>query len=393
MIVINNWMFLLLLLLLIRVGYFYLVHNPERKKTMAKIQFKLNESLKQCPPIPYYSQLGSDGKPLFPGITYKKRLILNRDLVTFPIKEQIREEDAGEDRVTDIESSYKGKGFLNNKIPQAIRVDPNDPKRFLGAVGFGRNEAQDSLLWESCIYDLIEADTPLNLEKFKLNSNDDADHVPAYENTKATIKKSVINAVVNKLIGDTDDDMYDYLKAIARSKPQWHKSIVDTIRKEDISRWPTMKAFSTKRAKDEAQRLGMPFEGDKNKESKSLGYARKFTTKKNYFWDGMTLSYKYGGKPVNLTTWVDEPNPERIDTQRKEILDNFNEMEPMFNEWVSQYLNMSITEVEEKSKGRFPLKFNGFFAQDTEPKSEKEGLPKESDIVDENGKEWKRLDK
>jgi len=386
-------MFLLLLLLLIRVGYFYLVHNPERKKTMAKIQFKLNESLKQCPPIPYYSQLGSDGKPLFPGITYKKRLILNRDLVTFPIKEQIREEDAGEDRVADIESSYKGKGFLNNKIPQAIRVDPNDPKRFLGAVGFGRDEAQDSLLWESCIYDLIEADTPLNLEKFKLNSNDDADHVPAYENTKATIKKSVINAVVNKLIGDTDDDMYDYLKAIARSKPQWHKSIVDTIRKEDISRWPTMKAFSTKRAKDEAQRLGMPFEGDKNKESKSLGYARKFTTKKNYFWDGMTLSYKYGGKPVNLTTWVDEPNPERIDSQRKEILDNFNEMEPMFNGWVSQYLNMSIAEVEEKSKGRFPLKFNGFFAQDAEPQFEKEGLPKESGIVDENGKEWKRLDK
>ena len=366
---------------------------PERKKTMAKIQIDLNESLKQCPPTPYYSQLGSDGKTLFPGITFKKRLNLNRALVSFRINKQIRQLDAGEDRVTGIESSYKNKGFLCNKIPQAIIVDPNDPKRFLGVVGFGRNEAQDNLSWESCIYDVIEYDTPKNLEVFQLNSNDDEDHIPAFENTKATIKKSVINAVVKKLIGDTDVDMYDYLKLINRSKPQWHDSIVETIRKEDISRWPTMKAFSTKRAKDEAQRLGMPFEGDKNKESKSLGYARKFTTKKNYFWDGMTLSYKYGGKPVNLTTWVDEPNPAIIDTQRKEILDNFNEMEPMFNGWVSQYLNMSIAEVKEKSKGRFPLKFNGFFAQDTEPQSEKQGLAKESDIVDENGKEWKRLDK
>jgi hypothetical protein len=360
---------------------------------MAKLHFDLPRSLRECAPEIYYSQLGSDGKRLFPGITFKKRLILNRDLVSFRIEDQIREADAGDDRVTVIESSYRGKGFLYTKIPQAIIVDPNDLKRFSGAVGFGRDEAQDKLSWESCIYDVIEADTPKNLEIFKLNSNDDYDHVPAFENTKATIKKSVINAVDQSLIEDTDDEMYSYLKIIARGKPQWHKSIVETIRKEDISRWPTMKAFSTKRAKDEAQRLGMPFEGDKNKESKSLGYARKFTTKKNYFWDGMTLSYKYGGKPVYLTTWVDEPNPAIIDTQRKEISDNFNEMEPMFNGWISQYLNMPISEVEKKSKDRFPLIFNGFYGQDKEPKSEKQGLSKESSIVDENGKEWKRLDK
>lgn len=360
---------------------------------MAKIQFNINESLEKCPPTPYYSQLGSDGKTLFPGITYKKRLILNRGIVSFRIGDQIRQFDAGEDRVTGIESSYKNKGFLCNKIPQAIIVDPNDPKRFLGVVGWGRDTAQENLKWESAIYDVIEADTPKNLEVFQLNSNDDEDHVPAFENSKATIKKSVVNAVHKKLIGNTDDDMYDYLKLIARSKPQWHNSIVETIRKEDISRWPTMKAWSTKRAKNEAERLGMPFEGDKNKDSKALGYARKFTTKKNYFWDGMTLSYKYGGKPVYLTTWVDEPNPAIIYIQRKEILDNFNEMENMFNGWISKYMNIPITEVEKKSKGRFPLIFNGFYGQDKEPKSEKQGLSKESDIVDENGKEWKRLDK
>ena len=355
------------------------------------MMFDVNKSLAECPPEIYYSQLGVDGKPLFPGIHHKKRIVLNRSLVTFRDEDQIRELDAGEDRVDVVQWSYKNVGFLYNKIPQAVIVDPNNPKRFLGVVGFGRDEAQENLGWESAIYDVIEYDKPIDLEAFKVNSNDDLDHVPAFPNTKATIIKSVVNAI-GKVIEDDDDAILVYLKRIARSKPNWHESILSTIRKEHISRWPTMKAFSTSRAKKEAIRLGLPHEGNKNKKTTSLGYARKFTTLKNFFWDGFTTSTKYGFKKVYLSTWVDEPNPKSLPTDRKEIKETFDKLEDTFNIWVSNYLDMPIDKVREKGEGRFPLVFNGFFAQDREKQLDNGGVPKEVDLVDENGKPWKRLD-
>lgn len=363
---------------------------------MTKIMFDVNKSLAECPPEIYYSQLGTDGKPLFSGISFKKRVVLNRNretgIVTFRPEDQIRPEDAGEDRVAVVEGSYSNLGFLYNKIPQAVIVDPNNPKRFLGVVGFGRDEAQENLGWESAIYDVIEYDKPIDLESFKVNSNDDEDHVPAFPNTKATIIKSVVSAIDKKVIADDDDAILAYLKRIARSKPKWHEPILTTIRKEHISRWPTMKALSTARAKKEAIRLNLPFEGNKNKKKSSLGYARKFTSLKNFFWDGMTMSVKYGWKKVYLSTWVDEPNPQSLPTDREHIKNEFDKMEDMFNVWVSHYLDMPIEKVREKSEGRFPLIFNGFFAQDEEKQTDDGGVPKEVDLVGEDGKPWKRLD-
>ena len=363
---------------------------------MTKIMFDVNRSLAECPPEIYYSQLGVDGEPLFPGIHHKKRIVLNRNRETgrviFRPEDQIREEDAGEDRVAVVEGSYSNLGFLYNKIPQAVIVDPNNPKRFLGVVGFGRDEAQENLGWESAIYDVIEYDKPIDLESFKANSNDDEDHVPAFPNTKATLIKSVVNAIDKKVITDDDDAILAYLKRIARSKPKWHEPILTTIRKEHISRWPTMKALSTARAKKEAIRLNLPFEGNKNKKNSSLGYARKFTSLKNFFWDGMTVSVKYGLRKVYLSTWVDEPNPQSLPTDRKKIKEEFDKMEGRFNIWVSHYLDMPIEKVREKREGRFPLIFNGFFAQDEEKQTDDGGVPKEVDLVTENGKPWKRLD-
>ena len=64
---------------------------------MTKIMFDINKSLAECPPEIYYSQLGTDGEPLFPGIRFVKRLVLNRNretgVVTFRSEDQIREEE------------------------------------------------------------------------------------------------------------------------------------------------------------------------------------------------------------------------------------------------------------------------------------------------------------
>lgn len=359
---------------------------------MTKQQFDLDRSHRECPPDIYYSQLGTDRKPLFPGITFKKRVVLNRNLVTFAISEQIREEDSGEERVDTLEGSYASVGQLYNEPPQAIIEDPDDPKRFKGTVGFGRDAAQENLGWETAIYDIVEYDTKLSLEAFKINSNDDESHTPAFPNTKTTIQKSVINAVNAQLIEDDDDAILEYLKMICRSKPKWHQPILDTIRKEHISRWPTMKAFSTARAKKLAIKLGMPYEGNKNKKVTSLGYFRKWTAKKNIFWDAMVLSTKYGWQKVFVSTWVTEPNPKSLKIDRQAILEDFDKMEKDFQIWISHYLDMPIHEVRERGKGRFPIIFNGFSGQDKEENPKQGGDPIEGDLVGVNGKSWKRLD-
>ena len=42
---------------------------------MVKVHFDVEKSLKECDPEEYYSQKGIDGKPLFPGVKFKKRFL------------------------------------------------------------------------------------------------------------------------------------------------------------------------------------------------------------------------------------------------------------------------------------------------------------------------------
>lgn len=352
---------------------------------MPKILFDIERSLKESPPEKYYSQLGCDGAPLFPGTKFIKRIVLNRDLVTYQAHHQIRETDAGEHRVKELTSSYKQMGFLYYKPVQSIMVDPENPKRFIGLAGFGRNEAQHILGWDTAIYDVLEFDTPMHFHAFRANSNEDSDHVPALPNTKATVTKSVVNAVVDNVIPDTDAAILQYLKLIARNKPDWHKEILTKIRKEHISRHKTMRAISATRAKEAAIELNLPYEGSKNTNCKDYGYVREFGGGKSIFYDGMNFSMNNGFSDVGLITWVPEPIPTKLHIQRQQISDSFDKLEENFIKWISHYIDMPVDEVRRRGAGRFPIKLNGFFAQDFEPDANNGGSPKESGVVDING--------
>ena len=346
-----------------------------------KLYLDLNKSLKECPPQVYYTQSDSNGNKLFPGVKHIKRLVLNRDLVSFKLDEQIREQDAGEDRVEKLIPSYRNHGFIYSKAPQAIMVDPSDPNRFSGVAGFGRNEAQNALGIKHIIYDVLEFDTPRHLAMFKANSNDTSDHVPATPNTKNTLVKCVKVAIENKLIKDDDVEIMKYIKEICRSRPDWHKSILSNIRTQYFPSCRTMRAWNTEAAKKYAEEHEIQYEGRKNKKVSELGYVRKFTTQKNVFWDSMILSAKNNWQKVGLVTWVDEPNPATLYGDRKKIEEEFAKMEDVFQDWTSKYLDMPLDEVREKGKGRFPLELKGFLPQDIAPNPENGGLPTEDKLV------------
>tara|TARA_B100000900_G_scaffold224279_1_gene190257 strand:- start:409 stop:1425 length:1017 start_codon:yes stop_codon:yes gene_type:complete len=337
--------------------------------------------MKECPPEIYYNQLDDEGNKLFPGVKFVKRIVMNRDKVSYKIDEQIREEDAGEDRVKKLIPSYRQRGFIYSKPPQAIMIDPSDPKRYSGLAGFGRHEAQDILGITHMMYDILEFDKPLYKEAFKVNSNDTDDHVPATLNTKTTIIKSVVNAVTAGIVEDDDDAILQYLSLICRSRPDWHSTILSTIRKEHIARFDTMKAWNTSSAKKYAKKNDLPYEGNGNKNVAGLGYVRKWTSAKNVFWDSMIMSYKYGFKKVGLITWVDEPNPATLEGDRQKIRSEFSKMEGIFQLWIANYLDMGIDEVRKRGKGRFPMEFTGFLPQDTSPNTDNGGEPIENTIV------------
>ena len=359
---------------------------------VVSLHYDLSTSLEMCDPEVYYNQKTPKGFPLFPGVTFIKRVVLNRDRVTWAPLEQPRELDSGPARVHELKMSYKDRGILYNKAPQAIEVDPADPKRFKGRAGYGRDEAQEELGWKTAMYDILEFDSPIHREAFKYASNDTSDHVPAFQNTEASIQKAIVNAVDAGILANTTKAIMEYLERIAPSKGSAHEKIYKRLRSEDISPYATMKAVSTARAKKFAVEHNLPHSGDSNKETEDKGYVRKFTTIKNVLFDGMELSNKYQGEKVYLSTWVDFPKPKELPEQRKAILQTFDDMKNTLDVWISNYLNMDIEEVRTRGEGNFPIVFNGFIAQNIKPNPEKDGKATEEGLVGADGKPWKRLD-
>ena len=346
-----------------------------------KINIDVDQSLKEAPPELYYKQLDSKNKRLFPGTHFVKRIIINRGNISYKTSEQIRELDAGGDRVERLKPSFRIKGIIYNKMPPAVKVDPEDNKRFSGLSGFGRNKVFDELEYDTWVFDVLKFDNKLSEEIFKVNSNETDEFVPNTPNSKNTIIKSVVNAIANKVIGEEDSDILEFLNLICRNRTDWHKSILDTIRKEHISRWPTMKAWNTKSATEFAIANNLPYQGDKNKNVLGLGYVRKWSQIKSVFWDAMVTSTKYGMSKVKLWTWIDNPKPSTLAKERQNVRDDIKKLEEDFQLWIANYIDMDIQEVRKRGKNRFSLELAGFLPQDVEKLVENNGNPKEEGVV------------
>jgi hypothetical protein len=351
-----------------------------------KIVFDIDLSKKLCPPETYYSQ--------FEGVKYIKRIVLKRDLVSFKKHEQIREIDAHDSRAIPLHNSYLQFGFVHSKAPQAIEVDLQDKKRFVGRAGWGRDKAQELLGYDSFLYDVLEFESPKHRIEFMFNSNDTEDHLPAFANTLTTIMKGVVQAVQAGTISKDDDKaILNFMMLIAKSKGEKvHKRLLKKLRREKFAKYNSMRAWCTADANDFAEDNKLPYEGDKNTKTNSLGYVRKKTSWKNLFWDALVKTVANKFKPVYFSSWIDEPKPSELHVQRKDVIDDFDEHKKMLDSWICHYTGLSKEKLKEVSKGKFPLIFNGFLPQNVEPNPKDNGNYMEKGLVDKDGNKWTRLD-
>ena len=67
-------------------------------------------------------------------------------------------------------------------------------------------------------------------------------------------------------------------------------------------------------------------------------------------------------------------------------------MKEDIDSWVCHYTGLSKEKLKEVSKGKFPLRFNGFLPQNVAKNPNDKGKHMENKLVNIDGKEWTRLD-
>jgi hypothetical protein len=363
------------------------VNNNKRKNNM-KIAFDLAKSLNECPPT--FSKTK--------GVKHINRLILNRDKVEFGKTSQTYRVDVNlDDNISNLKQSYSANGFIYTQKPQVVRKSDKNPKFYTGVSGHNRDEAQESLEWETAIYDIVEFDTPLDELKFAYEDNQ---HPPAAGTKPKDILKGLTKAS-GKMVNLKDDKTLTKLIAIlaADKSLSKQKTIFDNFR-EDNSKYDSIKPYGGESANIKAMELEAPVKGDKNyddvlidgkvkyKGVNRYGYVKEPGGYKTLLFDGLRLWHNEGcSDDINVTGYVKDPTPTNLFEKRSLWMKEFKKMEDFTYDMCSNMTGMSVADI--KSKGKFPFKFNGFLPQNLSPDITNGGNPVETDIVDIKGKSIK----
>ena len=346
-----------------------------------KQEFNVNKSLEECSPSKIYRK----------GTIFKKRLILNRNSVTYPRDENPRELQVNTDNVPSLKDSFEVNGFITSCPPPTVKVDPNNSARFIGLSGYHRNAAASALNWETMIYDVLEFDSPKDELLHKCNSN--AHKTPTIEQTNDDVAKNVIIALERKYISNDDDSIMDFISNAAPEKTsKKHKDIYKKVR-ERHGKYSTVITYHAGNGENSAYSFALqhniPYDGDRLKDQSGvLGYITGDITPKTTLFGAKKLSRMYDGENIYIFSWIKKdpkPNP-AMRIQRKSWKDKFDDFikedcESM--RFIAQRCGFDIP-LDVLIKNH-PVKFVGFLAQDIAPDETKGGRPTEEGIVDVDG--------
>lgn len=340
-----------------------------------KISIDLDKSLKLCPPN--YPK----------GVNFQKRLILNRDKVKFNKQHQTyRVEVNLRPHINALKDSYTVNDFIYTEKPQVIKIDPNNPKFYIGVVGHNRDEAQEELGWQTSIYDVVTFDSPLDELKFAYKSNQ---HNPAAGSKYEDILKGLSKAHDTNMIDLTDDDNLKKLIANVASNftAAQQKTIFKKFR-DTKSKYESIQPYDGPSANEKANELSLPILGDGNyEEVGEYGFVKEPGGYKTLLHDGLKLWLRENASdPIKVTGYVKNPNPTNIVEKRMSWKKELDKMKSFMFQVCSQLTGMKVEEIEKRNK--WPFVYNGFLPQNLTPDTSNGGLPMETGLVDVNGEEF-----
>lgn len=343
-----------------------------------KINFDIQKSLQLCPP------------KFDNGTKHLKRIVLNRDSVTYSATHQVRVYNVDTKKIPVLRDSFLVNGFLHSEPPPTIMVDPNNPKRYVGLSGWHRNAAAEQAEWESMIYDIVEFDSP-KAKRIHMNitNHHKAPFIPV---TLNDLVKQIKEAVTNKEITNNDKDVKDFIQIIASDKTENDRETIFKTFRRNISTSSNLLCYLSANTGDSstgvyAEKYNLPYKGEgRYNQTGRLGYIFSQSTPKTALVESKKLYQKYG-KEVEFYAWISNPlEGKGLLDQRTKFLELFNKFIMDDCESIHFFMNqlgynVSLKEIIDNH----PVKFKGFLHQDISPDPFNNGKPKEQGIVDVHG--------
>jgi hypothetical protein len=340
-----------------------------------KPHYDVEKSLRMAPP------------KQFKGAKFVKRIIVNRDKITFPEEEQTRVLSIKQDNVIAIRDSLEINGWIHTEQPPFGYVDPNNKDRLIGVSGFNRDAAMSQLDWSTIIFDIYEFDSPLAKRIAKTSANHH--RTPFSSNTREDLIKQVICAIKESEIDGDEKTIKNLIDIIADDKSSKEKkNIYDSVMKRKGGS-DTIRTYHTGEGEYSTQEIAvdlkLPYKGDIHfKLSSELGYIGSIKTPKTTLFDAKAVSSTYNNAKVAFIGFIDKPGEQpKIYEQRKQFKESFSAFIRQDAKFVLHILKLyGVKTTLDDVISNYPIHFKGFLPQVITPDSNKGGRPKEETLVD-----------
>ena len=342
--------------------------------------------------------------------TFVGRFQIPNKYVSYDTKKvQPRAKELDHDHRLDLKISYNTQGYkLDASCP--IVTTTSDLNRFTvrGLSGFHRysvftdnDKGHNAVYQGSYFYDVYEFKTPLHEVIARNITNHHND--PKKSQTKADLKKEVVNAIDAKIIENNPQAIDEFVEMIASDKPAWWRNDIAKTGYEAAKVTPQFRSYSTKgdnkhtlayAVKNELGLVRMGVENRSDAELLAQGYILFCAHQGDAV--GAWAKGIFRAAQLNLPIWIIGYAPnlpsDGLEAFRSDWIEDFvNYKEQVITFAYNLYHDddketVDIIKDEEVFTDRFQIRLAGFMPQHSKVDPKSGGAPTEKGIVDVYGK-------
>ena len=342
--------------------------------------------------------------------TYLGRFQVPNQYVSYDgTKVQPRVKILDHDHRLDLKVSFNSQGYKLN-APCPIATTTQDLNRFTvrGLSGFHRysvftdkDKGNNAVYQGSYFYDIYEFKTPLHEVIARNITNHHND--PKKSQTKADLKKEVVNAIDAKIIENNPQAIDEFVSMIASDKPAYWRNDIAKAGYEAAKVTPQFRSYSTKgdhkftlsyAIKNELGLVRMGVENRSDEELLAQGYALFCAHQGDAV--GAWAKGIYRAAQLNLPIWIIGYAPnlptDGLETFRSDWIEDFVKYKEQVITFAYNLYHdddketVDIIKDEEVFTDKFQIRLAGFMPQHSKVDPKSGGAPTEKGIVNVYGK-------